>query len=56
MNVSHERSWMYNTRKNEKFIIRFMRRLEDFLDFARTTSFTFEIKCPCKKCINRFNK
>ena len=43
MNVRQERSWMYNRRKNEKFSLRFMRGLEEFLDFARRNSLTFEI-------------
>ena len=52
MNSRQERSWMYNRRKNGKFSLRFMRGLEEFLDFARTQSMSSEIRCPCKKCKN----
>ena len=52
MNFRQERSWMYNRRKNEKFSLRFMRGLEEFLDFARTKSMSSEIRCSWKKCKN----
>lgn len=52
MNVREERSWMYNRRKNGKFSLRFMRGLEEFLDFARENNMSSEIRCPCKKCKN----
>src|SRR5688572_30720346 len=52
MNVMEERSWMYNRRKNGKFSLRFMRGLEEFLDFARKNSMSSQFRCPCKKCKN----
>ena len=43
---------MYNRRKNGKFSLRFMRGLEEFLDFACRNSMSSEIRCPCKKYKN----
>ena len=50
MNGRQEKSWIYNRRKNGKFSLRFLRGLEEFLDFARRNSMSFEIRCPCKIC------
>ena len=52
MSSRQERSWMYNRQKNGKFNLRFMRGLEEFLEFARTQTMSSEIRCPCKKCKN----
>ena len=55
MNVIDERSWMYNKWNNGKFSLRLTKGLEEFLDFAKRNSLTFEIRC-CKKCENYFYK
>ena len=47
---------MYNRRKNRKFSLRFMRELEEFLDFACRNSMSPEIRCPCKKCKSCFKE
>ena len=43
-------------KKNKKLSLRFMRGLEEFIDFARRSSKSSKIRYPFKKCKNCFYK